>query len=748
MLTAWARFVTGRGRWPVLSVVVVLTALAAVASGDARLDAASASMNARTADQRETASRLAAAFGDDETIVLAVRDARLLEADGIDRLRVLVRKVEKLDGVRGVRSVLDASEIVSGRFGAEPRPVVPEDGSATREDILRALSRTRDLFGPLVGPEGDTAAVFVAVDDQADVVPALRESAREAAGAAAEVHVTGVAVLKHETSAYLLRDQRVILPASVFVFALLLATITRRVSGVVLPLATTAVTLVWTVGLMTTAGYSLNVITSLLPPVVMVISVATAVHLYQEWISLSRTRERGRALAIAVVDRVGVPCALTALTTACGLASLLASEIPAVRELGGFAALGVSVSALVNLTLLPLALARLTPEKRRRAGPSRLTGVLDLTAAAAVRRPGRVLAAFAGITVIAAGGIAEVRNDTDLVSFLPEDAEVVRDVRWVDRELVGTGSLDLLIEARDGGRIDGPDDLDRLRRLGARIREIEGVTAVLGVVPFVERVHAAEHDLTAPALPRDAEEVDHALGLLSESAAAGDLARLVTDDRKKARLAVRIRQVGTAAGERIVARIEEAVVATSGSRLMVTPVGSFQAMITDSNRLVSSQMRGLGLALLAVLICLGTYLRSLSLTIAACGPNVIPIVWCLGAMGYFGIALSTATTMVASVAMGIAVDDTIHYLAGFRRHHRGDVAVAVRETTHRTGRVLVISSCVLAAGFWVGGLGSFRPTVWFSLLTGGTILSALVCDLVLLPACLVLVRPSARRMTG
>jgi hypothetical protein len=115
-------------------------------------------------------------------------------------------------------------------------------------------------------------------------------------------------------------------------------------------------------------------------------------------------------------------------------------------------------------------------------------------------------------------------------------------------------------------------------------------------------------------------------------------------------------------------------------------------------------------------------------------------------MGWLGIDLSTATTMVASVVIGVAVDDTIHYLSRFRREYRGDVEAAVRATTHGTGRVLVIASSVLALGFWVGALGSFQPTVWFSLLTGCTILAALACDLIVLPACLVLVRPARRTM--
>jgi predicted RND superfamily exporter protein len=125
-------------------------------------------------------------------------------------------------------------------------------------------------------------------------------------------------------------------------------------------------------------------------------------------------------------------------------------------------------------------------------------------------------------------------------------------------------------------------------------------------------------------------------------------------------------------------------------------------------------------------------------------PNVIPIVWTGGLMGALGIDLSTGTTMIASVVIGIAVDDTIHYLTRFRREQWRGTPEAVRTTTTGTGRALVISSVVLVIGFWVGALGSFKPTIYFSLLTGITMISALFCDLLVLPASLLLWDPARR----
>jgi predicted RND superfamily exporter protein len=148
-----------------------------------------------------------------------------------------------------------------------------------------------------------------------------------------------------------------------------------------------------------------------------------------------------------------------------------------------------------------------------------------------------------------------------------------------------------------------------------------------------------------------------------------------------------------------------------------------------------------------VLLTILVLLRSLWLTLLAMIPNVVPIVWTVGLMGYCGIDLSTGTAMIGAVVIGLAVDDTIHYMVHYRRVYRGDVGLAVMTTTTDIGRALMIASLVLAAGFWVGCFGSFKPTVYFSLLVGVTLCGALACDLLVLPACLLLGWPGRREVT-
>jgi predicted RND superfamily exporter protein len=163
---------------------------------------------------------------------------------------------------------------------------------------------------------------------------------------------------------------------------------------------------------------------------------------------------------------------------------------------------------------------------------------------------------------------------------------------------------------------------------------------------------------------------------------------------------------------------------------------------------VSAQVTSFALALALVFVAIGASFRSAGLTLIVAIPNVMPILWTGGLMGFLGIDLSTGTAMIASSVLGLIVDDTIHYLTRFHRVLRDDPAAAVRATTTGIGNTLTMNNLVLVLGFWVGCFGSFKPTIYFSLLSGLTMINAMLCDLLVTPACLVLYYRRRRRSTA
>jgi len=712
----------------------------------ARQEQSTASMNSTHPADRRAEEAFRRDFGSDEVIIVALTHPDLLGPRGLATIADLTSRIAALEGVRRATSLANVRQIVAGPEGALPAPLLPDplpQGGACAAVVGAALDANPHLTGLLISADRRTAAIVVEVEDRAGddlyrarLVRDLRAIQDGKLPEGAALHITGITLQKHDTARLVERDQAVLLPLSALMLALALAFATRSLAGVILPLLVTGVTVTVTLGLYVALGYRVNVITSLLPPLLLVLSTTTAIHLFQEWVALG-PRITDRADRLRHVLRFFLaPCFMTALTTAIGLGSLTVSDIPAVRQFGAFGAFGIMLSFVLNFTLMPAVLSFVDPPAMPRRREGAAAAAILAAARTAVRRPGLVFLAAAVPTVLALIGLPMIRNNTDLLRFLREDQPLVRDTLVVDRALGEANAIDLVIERRDGRPLTGLDDVRRLEMFVAAVRRQPGVTGTLALTDLLAQLNRAERHLDRLALPEDGPQLAELFDLLDAATDRADIRRVMTPDVRRTRIAVRLHAIGTHAAAALLAGMDLAGREIFGSGYTVTPVGGFYRVTIDSNRLVAGQVKSFGLALALVLLVIGVTLRSWRLLAAAILPNVVPILWAMGTMGWLGIDLSTATTMVASVVLGIAVDDAIHYLARFRREYAGDLGAAVERTTRTTGRVLTITTLVLTLGFWVGTLSSFKPTIQFSLLSGLTMVTALLCTITLLPACL------------
>jgi len=525
----------------------------------------------------------------------------------------------------------------------------------------------------------------------------------------------------------------------VVVLALVLASFFRSVLGVVLPLSVTGVTVAWTLGCYHLAGLAENAITALLPPVLMVLSLGVSVHLVQGWLDTSRRGEDRVARIREVVRRLVFPCFFCSLTTALGFGSLATSDLPAVQRFGLFAALGVTISFVAGMTIVPVGLSFLEPPAAplRTAQHRAMRAGLEWATRVSIDHPWRILAIFLGITAVSLAGLPLVRNNTDLVRFLKRDAPLHRDTLFIDEHLTGTSTLEYMVSRRDGEPLASHDAVQRLAAFEAAALRHPEVTGVASILPVLRQLERGESGGDALSLPPDERATAYAFDLLEAAPDQTLIRKLVTPDFRAARLSVRLRAVGTA----VAAPLADTILAEGreqlGDAYVVAVTGAFHQVAADSNRLVSSQLSSFGSAILLIFVAIGALLRSARLTLISFFPNVVPIVWTLGFMGFAGVDLSTGTAMIASSVIGLVVDDTIHYLDHYR-HVPGGAAAAVERTTREVGPPLLVNNLVLVLGFWMGCLGSFKPTIYFSLLSGITMITGLVCDLFVTPASLVL----------
>ncbi len=752
LVKKYLNWLLGSGRYPVLACMLLITAVLTLFAIDVPVEQDTRSMSARQPVQIADHERFLDLFGNDEDLLLSVTHPQLLTLTGLDLLTEVTQHLTNLAGVRRVLSLSNARQLVSGRYGAEDRPLLPQPDETDFASASQAALRANPEYeGLLISADHKTAGLVITLKDQRGdptqrrrLIVEVRELMASLAKRA-EFHLTGVGVQQSDVAGYIQRDQQVILPLVAVVLMVMLAVIFRSFSGILLPLLATGISLIWTMGLYALCGFELNTITSLLSPVVMVLAVSNSVHLYNGWLHLDGADDHRIALLADKVDELLIPCLFTALTTALGLISLTISSVPAVRQFGLFAAVGVIISFLVSLTLVPVALSYLPlPGRRYREGLGLLRWTLQTIANLTVQHPRAIMLVAMLLLGVSLAGLPKLQNNTALVAFLHSDAPLAIDTRYIDEHLSGVNALEFMVEKQDGRPLAGSVDYAKLDAFEALAHHQQPVANVFSILTLLRQLHRAESVAGSPSLPTNDDELRYELDLLSMAEDQHMQSRFLTSDLQTARVSVWLHDVGSHSAAVVTDNLLKKGRAIFGPDYRLTPTGSFYQMNLDSNRLVADMVKSFSLSIGLVLLSILVLLRSLRLTLLAMIPNVIPILWAVGLMGFCGIDLSTGTAMIGAVVIGLAVDDTIHYLVHYRRIYAGVASEAVMATTTQTGRALMIASLVLAVGFWTGCFSSFKPTIYFSLLVGGTLIGALICDLLVLPACLILNCPNRK----
>jgi hypothetical protein len=459
-------------------------------------------------------------------------------------------------------------------------------------------------------------------------------------------------------------------------------------------------------------------------------------------------QSREAALANAL-QHSGLAIVMTALTTAGGLVSFLAAAVRPVADLGIFAPLGIGLGLTYCMVLLPallhvIPLRRIAPREAGRVG--RIEQVLLWTGDRCVHFPKTVIVFMSAILLFAIVGITRLGFSYDPISWFPPDEPIRVATEFVNTEFGGSVSLEVMVDTRKENGLQEPELLDRLDVLVERSRRIEGLAGirvgkVTSIVDVSKEIHQAlnENRVDHYAIPDDRELVAQEL-LLFENSGADDLEKLVDLQFRHARLTMNLPYASPADYQPFITSVEAVARESLGDEADVTMTG-FVSLMTRSLDAISTSLRRSYLIALAIitplmLLVLGDFRTGA----AAMVPNLAPIILTLGLMGWLGIALDTFTLLIGSIAIGLAVDDTIHFMHVFRKYfdELRDTPSAVRETLRTTGHALLVTSIVLSLSFFIYAFASLTNLVKFGLLTGVTVVFAFIADITLSPALMAL----------
>lgn len=702
-------------------------------------------------DSRLAAHRqLEERFGGDRLAVFAIgcgepaacRD--VFEPAPLGLLQRLDGLASGFPGVEEVQSLASAGAL-SGQGGTlslvhlDPA-LAPDAVHRFRELVERDLV----LQGTLVSRDLRTAVLAVRFDSRrpdaevnATALDMDLRLAAEASAAGFELFASGVVLLAASADAYVRHDLATLTPAMVLLLAGLLIWILRSALATGLAIFVVALPVVWAFGLMGWIGRPVTPVSSTLPILILVVGITDALHFLVRVRELTPARGSARDAILEVAREVGVPTTVTAVTSALGFLSFLAGPLPNLRDYGLFAAVGILGAWLLTFTLVPIALARWPGALPREAPPlfalgdRALAGIRGL----AQRHGGLVVGLAALVALASLVGIARLRAETDGLALRGEGDRFVRSERFLRERVRPTDSLEVMVQLPDGAALESLSTLEDVEAIeGALVELTRGdVTSVLAPLRVAQR-EMAGGEARLPESPEAAAQ----LLLLLEAADPGALGRVLTADRRVVRLSAPYASSTSDSIRSDTERVRQALSERFGADGAWTITGSVVLLSHLADLVLANQTASFSTAFVTIFVVIFAVVRSFSLGLLGMLPNVLPVIAILGLMGASDIHLDVGTAMIASIVLGVSVDDTIYFLLHYKRARSQGAGVrdAVAYTLAIAGKPALFCSAVLALGFFVLAFSSFQTLAIFGLLSGFAVLLAGASELFVLPALL------------
>lgn len=681
-------------------------------------------------------------FGGDEFLVVAIPTRGTDDVEALARSLELARALEALPGVRRVDSLASVPLIrldEAGDLDVSPGLAsgIPEEETRLRQ--LQASWRS-DRIAPrslISGDEGVLSLnVILDADIDGDRARTVERATQLVAESGDEGWVTGVPVFRTAVNSRTRSEVLLFVPVTLVVVALVLCGLLRGLVGIGIALSVGAVGSAAALGAMGALGVALSLSTMVLPSILLGLGCAYAMHV----LTAARGTRGPAELGIAL-EPVARPVALSGLTTALGFLAMATVPIAAIRDLATFGAVGVFVSTAATLTLAPALLAvRPIPgaarplERWLRSSGSRRIAQWSTTRARGIAVAWLALALVVGV------GIVRLQVSTDIILWFPVGSEVRDDYETVRTRLSGITPVNVVIEARGAGRsVTESAVAAAVDRLRGELEELPQVGRALAYTDPIRQIHSVGKGVPDAPLRLSRAAIEQYLLLLSGVDQMDDV---IGQQYQAANILLRVDDNSSHEIVDLADWVADWWREHGVAGFDAETTGIMYEFGRAEEAIAYGQIQGLGLALAAITLILFGVFRSTRSAALALVANGLPLAIAFGAMGLLGIRLDAATVCMGSVALGIAVDDTIHILEGVRAAELegADPARALTETFARVLPALVFTTLCIGAGFAVLALSDFSLILNLGVVTASVVVLCLLADLTLLPALLCLGR--------
>ena len=708
-------------------------------------------------------------FGEEgNTVVLAVKDSALFNPTNFNRWNTLSKQLDAFPEVDFVLSTDNLQELIKDKEKQEflLQPFIKSPPSTQKEidSLTSHLFNNLPFYDNLLyNSSSQTIRTVVYLDKDLvntsvrkdfilkDLSNLVKEFEAETS---LDVRISGMPYIRTMNSQNIIDEIGKFILAALAVTSLIFFFFFRSIRATFISMFVVIVGVMWAFGILGLLQYEITVLTALIPPLIIVIGVPNCIFLINKY--QQEVKKHGnQALSLQrVISKIGNATLMTNVTTASGFATFIITDSKLLTEFGIVASINIIGIFILSLLIIPIVYSFMALPKTKHLkhlNKKWIDGFVNWMERIVRERRIAVYIVSVLLLVVSIIGIYQINISGSPIEDMPKKSEFFQDIRFFEQEFDGIMPVEIVVDTKRKNGVLKPANLRRMNDLSTVIEETPELSKPVSVVNLIKYSKQAFYN----GIPKyyqlpTAQENNFIMDVARKSSSNGDLLKSFVDTTGQvARITTFMRDVKTDRMEEIGQRLQENIDKIfPGERFDVYMTGKALLFLEGTKYLVKNLVLSLTLAIGLIALFMAYLFRSFRMIIISLIPNLLPLVITAGVMGFVGVPIKPSTILVFSIAFGISVDDTIHFLAKYRQEliaNKWRIQKSVYAALRETGVSMFYTSIVLFFGFSVFVISNFGGTVALGALVSATLLFAMLANLILLPSLLISLEPQYRQ---
>jgi predicted RND superfamily exporter protein len=721
-------------------------------------------------------------FGRDDKAVIAISGDNIFSIEFLKKLKALhkdiqdnvpyIKEVDSLVNARNTRGdkdslivedllenfptndkeLLDIKERVLGSSFYK-NLFISEDGTFTTIIVetvpYSQLNKNQsDEFGGFDEESEDKKKVYLTDKENSIFANKLQEITKKYNSRDFKISVAGSPIAINDLKIAMSKDMQTFMKLGILMIITFLFVMFRRISGVIYPIMVVFFSLFSTIGAMAFFGVSIKLPTQILPSLILAVSIGASVHILSVFYRKFNETGNKKESIIDTLSHSGLAIFMTSLTTAIGVGSFIGAEIAPISDMGVFASFGVMVSFVLTVVMLP-AVLQLTPMKQKtnrdKNNHDFVDRVLLVIANFSFTRPKLIVVVSLLLVAISLFFVNKIRLSHNPMEWFPKDSITKLSTELVDKKLKGSVTIEAVIDTNKTNGWYDPVLLHKLSDFETDIIKYKNdeyfVGKVVSIPTILKEINRAlnENNQSEYKIPTNQKLIAQEF-LLFENSGSDDLERIVDSQFSKTRVTIKTPWLDAVKSQPLLTKIETELNKSFVDQ-KITLTGLSVMFNRTLNAAVHSAVTSYIIAFVMITLMMIFIMGSVRIGLLSMIPNLAPIIIGISFMYFYNIPLDMFTLLIGSIAIGIAVDDTIHFFHNYQRYYRQsfDIHESIKNTFLTAGKAMVITTVVLVCSFLIYLFATMGSVKNFGVLTGFVIFMALVADLLLAPALMALI---------